>query len=329
MSSGIVYTMDSDAAVSAFDLATGRRRWRQKTRSDKDRSTNVGGGLALEGGTLYSVNGLAELVALDPASGQVRWRKDIGAPARSSPTIAESRILVTTIEDKLLALATDDGRLLWSHQASARPTSFLGQPAPAYAEGMVVAGFGSGELAALRGETGLVVWTDSLAGGRSLLTAADISAIRGRPAISNGQVYAIGLGGWMVGLDLRSGRRVWEKEVAGQDSPWIAGDWMFVLSTQQQIAAVSRSDGRAAWVTDLPRWKDEKKREGPIFWFGPLLVGERLVVAGTNREALAVSPYTGAILGRQKLDGAGSLGPVVANGTVLIITDEGTLLALR
>ena len=32
-------------------------------------------------------------------------------------------------------------------------------------------------------------------------------------------------------------------------------------------------------------------------WFGPLLAGDRLIVAGTNEEALAVSPYTGDMLG--------------------------------
>ena len=72
-------------------------------------------------------------------------------------------MFVTTIEDRLLALATDDGRQLWTHQAANATTSMLGRPAPAYADGLVVAGFGSGELAALRAESGSVVWTDTLA----------------------------------------------------------------------------------------------------------------------------------------------------------------------
>ena len=62
---GIVYVMDSDAVVSAFDMARGARVWRFDTKEKDDDSTNVGGGLALDQGTLYAVNGLAELVALD------------------------------------------------------------------------------------------------------------------------------------------------------------------------------------------------------------------------------------------------------------------------
>ena len=61
-------------------------------------------------------------------------------------------------------------------------------------------------------------------------------------------------------------------------------------------------------MTDLPRWENPEKQKDPITWFGPVLAGDRLVVAGTNSEALAVSPYTGEILGRQTLSGAASLG---------------------
>ena len=50
---------------------------------------------------------------------------------------------------------------------------------------------------------------------------------------------------------------------------------------------------------------------------------------GPNHQALALSPYTGKILGQQDLSGAASLGPIVAGGTVFVVTDDGRLLALR
>jgi outer membrane protein assembly factor BamB len=326
---GVIYVMDSDAVVSAFDTAQGGRLWRFDTRREDDDSTNVGGGLAVDQGTLYAVNGLADIVALDAAKGTIRWRSTIGAPTRSAPTVVEGRVFVTTIEDRLLALATEDGRQLWTHQAVNATTSVLGRPAPAYASGLVVAGFGSGELATLRADTGNVVWTDNLAAAVRTGSLADFSAIRGLPAVGDGRVYAISMGGLMVAVDLPTGRRLWEREVAGEDSPWAAGSWLFVVSLDQRIAAVNRDDGHVAWVTDLPRWQNPEKEKDSITWFGPLLVGDRLVVAGTNREALAVSPYTGEILGRQELSGAASLAPIVVDGTVFVVSDDGRLLALR
>ena len=181
----------------------------------------------------------------------------------------------------------------------------------------------------MRADSGSVVWTDTLATAVRSGSLADFAAIRGLPAIGDGRVYAMSLGGLTVAIDLPTGRRLWEREAAGEDSPWATGSWLFIISLEQKMAALNRDDGRVSWVAQLPRWKNPEKEEDPITWYGPLLVSDRLVVAGTNHEALAVSPYTGEILGRQELSGAASLGPIVADGTVFVVTDDGRLLALR
>ena len=123
-------------------------------------------------------------------------------------------------------------------------------------------------------------------------------------------------------------RIAYPKKAAKEDSPWVAGDWLFVISSDQLMGAVNRLDGRIAWVTDLPRWGDAEKQQDPIFWFGPLLAGDRLIAAGTSEELISVSPYDGKILGHQKLSGPASLGPIAAGGTVFVMTDDGRLLAL-
>jgi outer membrane protein assembly factor BamB len=72
----------------------------------------------------------------------------------------------------------------------------------------------------------------------------------------------------------------------------------------------------------------EKKRGG-IFWNGPVLAGDRLIVVSGTSVAQALSPYTGEIIGEQELSGPASMAPVVAQGTVFIITDNARLLAMR
>ncbi len=329
VSEGVVYTMDSAADVSALDLASGRVRWRTKTRGKKDRSTNVGGGLGLADGVLYAVNGLGAALAIDPVRGTVRWRVGIEAPGRSAPTIAAGRLFVTTLDDRLLALDAADGRELWNYQAQNATTALMGAPAPAFAEGLVVAGFGSGELTALRVDGGSVVWSDTLAAAGPG-TLADITSIRGNPAISGGRVFAVGMGALTAALDLHAGRRLWERDVGGLDSPWVAGEWLFVLTLDQVLAALHAADGRVGWAAPLPAYANAKDQTGPITWFGPVLAGDRLVVAGTSGEALAVSPYTGQILGRQKLPAtAAPVQPAVADGTLLLVAEDGRLMALR
>ena len=324
---GRVFTMDSDGVVRAFAINSGERAWTTETQPKKDRSTNVGGGLGGDGGVLYATTGRAETLAINPDSGKILWRTELDAPARSAPTIADGKLFLSTIDERLLGLSADGGKQLWSYQATASSTIFLGEPAPAVADGLVVAGFGSGDLLALRTDSGTLAWGDSLAATRGRASLSDISAVRALPVISNGTVYAIGLGGSMLALDLRSGRRVWEHNAAGQQTPCLAGDWLFVLTDQQTLACLSAADGRVRWLSQMPRYRNEEKSRGPIFWTGPLLGGDYLYLAGSSNRLIAVNPGTGAIAGEQKLPDHPSVAMIAAAGKLFVVTDDGMLTA--
>ena len=330
VSDRVVYAMDSDAMVSAFDLASGQRLWRTATVDKNLDSTNIGGGLCWDSGTLYAVNGMSELLALDAAKGAIRWRHSLGVPARSAPMVADGRVYLTTIDSKLLALSVADGHQLWSYQATPAITTILGGPPPAAAQGIVVAGFGSGELIALRAETGAVVWTDGLGIARGKSSLVDFLAIKGAPVISNGLVYVTGMGGITIAADLISGRRVWERRVGSANTPYIAGSWMFLISTLQEAGAIQIDEARVGWAVPLPHWENPEKKKNIITWYGPVLAGNKLILTGSNSEALFLNPLNGAVVGQQTLsDAPAPFSPVVADGTMLLVTDDGRLTAWR
>jgi outer membrane protein assembly factor BamB len=82
-------------------------------------------------------------------------------------------------------------------------------------------------------------------------------------------------------------------------------------------------------VRQLQRFEDEEEREDPIYWSGPVLAGDRLIVAGSNREVWSVSPYTGKLMGRIKAPGPVYIAPAVASETVFLLTEDAELVALR
>ena len=326
---GRVFAMDSDAVVSGYDQKSGAQIWRTETKLEDVRSTEAGGGISLDGGTLYAATGLLDLLAIDPRSGKILWRQKLPSPARAAPTIVGDALYVPTLNGEVLAMARKDGGRIWSYQGPIVPTIMLGLPSPAYADGLLVAGFGSGQLACLRAPSGAVTWTDGLAGRQGAASMLDIASVHGLPVIDEGRVYAASLGGLFVSNDLRSGRRLWEREIASQQTPWLAGDWLFITTPNQVVAAVNRGDGAVAWVTQLPRYEDEKDQSGPIRWTGPIVAGDRLILAGSTGEVLTVNPVTGALGARQKVGGAAAVSPVVADRTLYLLTVDGDLLALR
>lgn len=325
---GSVFAMDAFGLVTALDLATGRRLWTRDTRPEQERDGALGGGLAAAGGTLYAVTGLAEALALDPADGSVRWRAPLPAPARGAPTVADGRILVPTVENQLLALSVEGGERLWTYRGQPVATATLGLPAPAVEGDVVVAGFTSGELAAIRATDGRPLWSETLTSARGG-GVSDVAGIAALPVIDRGRVFAAGLGGIAIATDLRSGRRLWEREVASAANPWVAGDVLFLLTDGADLACLGRDDGRVRWVTGLGRFADERRRRDPVTWGPPVLAGGRLVIAGSRAQLVQVDPGNGEILLRSHLPGGSVLPPALAAGRLVLLTEAADVVALE
>lgn len=325
---GRVWVMDSRATVTAFDLASGARVWRVDTRSKDDRgATATGGGVAYADGRLYVVTGRADALALDAGSGKTLWRVSTTIPAMSAPTIEGGILYFGTIDQKLRALSLADGHQLWEYQASPTDKAVLEQPAPAVANGAVVAGFASGDIVALDARTGAVDWSDNLAAVRNQNGLSDFSSVVAAPVIQDGTVYAVGLGGLFVAIDLRSGRRVWEDDTSGSRTPWVIGDWVFMITDEQKIACFRASDGRARWISDLPRYGNVAKQKDPIYWAGPLLAGSKLYVASDHKQMVVLDPATGKQVGSVKLKTSVSVSPIAAGSRMLVLGDDGVLTA--
>ena len=177
---------------------------------------------------------------------------------------------------------------------------------------------------------GSLIWTDGLGIARGKASLVEFLAIRGEPVINNGQVFVTGLGGLTIAADLLTGRRVWEKRAASANTPYIAGSWMFLLTTDQEVGAINIDDARISWVSALPRWENPEKKKDVITWYGPLLAGGRLIVVGSNSEALSLNPATGETLGKQSLSNVPSpFAPIAADGLVLVVTEDGKLTAWK
>ncbi|MDP6173970.1 MAG: PQQ-binding-like beta-propeller repeat protein, partial [Rhodospirillales bacterium] len=155
------------------------------------------------------------------------------------------------------------------------------------------------------------------------------SSIRGRPVIDRGLVIAIGNAGVMTAINLRTGRRVWEREVGGFESPWVAGQYVYVLSRDSELVALDRLTGRILWVRSLPQWEDMEDREGRVVWTGPILASDRLIVASSSGLAYSVSPYTGQVMGAEELPDGIKIGPIVASNSIFLLSDNAELFAYR
>jgi outer membrane protein assembly factor BamB len=330
VANGRVYTIDTEATVRAFDAQSGSEIWSTRFGTEIDGEAALfGGGVSISGDRLFVTNGVGYAGALNVADGSQIWKVRPGGPLRGGPTIANNNVYVLSQDNQVFALDPADGSMRWSVSGTLEVSGVFGVASPASAQGTLVAGFSSGELIAYRYENGQIVWSDALNRTSISTSVSTLSDIDASPVIDNGFVYAVGQGGRIVALRLITGQRVWEINAGGLSTPWIAGDWMFVVTDDARLMAIARSNGRIRWITQLPRYRDPEDRKGPIFWRGPVLAGGRLVLVSTRGHLAYVDPALGGISYIERLDGSFDLPPVVANNTLYLLDNDGRLSAWR
>ena len=330
VANGRVYTMDSLGAVRAFDASNGGQIWASQTPNERGNEHSLyGGGIAFSNGRIFATNGLGFVSALDEQTGGIMWQVRPGGPLRGAPTVFGDAVYVISQDNQIYALKESDGTTNWSQAAALEIAGVFGTASPAVGSGTVVAGFSSGELNAYRYENGRQVWQDALQRTSIRTSVSSLNDIDASPVIDSGQVFAIGQGGRMVALELTTGQRQWEINVSGIATPWLAGEWLFVVTSDAKLVSINRFSGKVRWINQLPGFDNPKKKRGQIDYRGPILAGNRLIVVGSNGVVVNIDPATGSFQSQTRIKAGVSQAPVVANSTLYIYDDDGRLHAFR
>ena len=337
-----VFVMDAEAKVSAFSLETGeivwrteltpdideRFRFREIMRGPKAAQIGFGGGVAYDQGRIFVTSGFGFVAALDALSGEELWRTETGAPVRTPPTAYRGMVYLTSNINEFFALNQETGEKEWTFQSFEEAARILSSSSPAAAGDLVVAPFSSGELVAFLAESGRAVWSETISQNAQLTALSTLNDIAGSPVIDRGLVYVVSHAGKLAAIDVRTGQTVWETPIASLQMPWVAGDYIFVVSTEAELVCISRADGAIIWISQLQRYENEKKRKGRITWAGPVLAGDHLILVSSDGAIAKVSPQTGEVIDTAKVDSS-VVSPVVADEKVFLLSEDGKLTVLQ
>ena len=327
---GRVYTIDTLGAVRAYNGQTGAAIWASQTPNEKGNENSLyGGGIAYSNGRIIASNGLGYVSSIDEQNGGIHWQVRPGGPLRGSPTVADGAIYVMSQDNQIFSLKETDGKTNWSQSAALEIAGIFGSASPAVGQGTVVAGFSSGELNAYRYENGRMVWQDALQRTSIRTSVASLSDIDASPVIDNGQVIALGQGGRMVALELTTGQRQWELNIAGIATPWVTPEWIFVVTDDAKLLCIARSNGHIRWINQLPQFGKPKAKKGQIDYKGPVLAGDRLLVVGSNGVIVNVDPASGSYQSQTRVSAGISQPPIVGNNTLYVYDDSAQLHAFR
>ncbi len=153
----------------------------------------------------------------------------------------------------------------------------------------------------------------------------------GSPVVVGNTIYAGNHSGRIAALDAGDGTMIWSARQGTMGPVWPAGDSIFAVSDNNQLLRLSASTGETIWAHDLPDFVKAKPRKRAAIFahYGPVLAGGRLVVASNDGFLRFFSPQDGRLLSSVEIPDGATTGPVVANGTLYVVSTAGDLYAFR
>lgn len=325
-----IYLLDGEQRVKSISGANGATNWAVKLESGRRRDKrSVGGGIAVNGDTLYVSSGFGFVVAMDASTGAEKWRRPLGTPVTGAPSYKDDHVYVITQNNEVFALSQETGQVEWSDQAIAESARVLAAPSVAAVEDLVVAPFSSGEVIAYLGANGRRLWNEGLSRSGRFTPISSINDIASRPVLSQGLVYAASQSGLLAAIDARTGRRVWAQSIGSVHAPALIGEYLFIAGVDGEIACIAVNTGSVVWVNELQAFKNTKKKRGRISYAGPVVSQNRVIVASSEGELISISAQTGEEITRLNIKDSVFLEPIVVGDRLIILTDEGRLIAVR
>ncbi len=324
---GKVFTVDAEGVLSSYKADDIDHRYWSFGTGIAD-APRIGGGIAYADGTVFVASGLGAVVAVNAETGQKLWKRTLNSVARSAPSVWKNMLFVLTGDNRLYALNTKDGAIMWTHSGVSENMGTLGSSSPSVYSGIVIAPYSSGEIHGLRIGSGVEVWQDSLAFSRADVFSLDLPDIDFFPLVARGMVFTSSRNGLLSANDILYGLRAWDRDFALASTPWAAGDFLYVITESNELAALFMGDGKAKWVAKLPQYENPKNKKNRISWSGPVMAGNFLRVVGSHGVMLTLSPNDGSVVDSNEIPEGVYNPPVVANDRLYMVSNSGELVAL-
>ncbi|MCM5552288.1 PQQ-binding-like beta-propeller repeat protein [Pleomorphomonas sp. NRK KF1] len=323
---GVVYVYDSAGIVSGFKVANSGATWHVGVYPSGSRDPVGGGGLSVSGGRVYVATGYGELLSIDAATSSILWRVKLDAPARSAPAVGGGKVVVTAQSGVVQAFDAATGAAGWRASTEVSGASLAGAGSAAISADTVVVAGSTGQIQAFDLATGSVKWQASITGSGSISAITGLRDASASPVIHGDAVYATGIGGALVALDLKSGDVRWQQPIGSAETPIVSGGSLFLIDLENRMIAIDLKTGKVIWAQTLPL-RPSSNRKGS--WAGPVMAAGKLWASSNDGRIASVDAATGALGVTTEIGFSGAIAPILSSGKMMVLAGDGTLIAVN
>ncbi len=309
----LIFAASVDGQVRAVERDRGRTRWKEKV------ETGLSGGVGYDDGNLYLGSADGEVLRLDARDGSVRWSARVTGEVLAPPQGDGRVVIAQTYDGKLHGLDHDTGERLWSYDSNVPVLTIRGTSTPILRDGTVYAGFANGRVLAFDALTGAVTWEARVAIAQGRSEIERIVDVDGTMVIQGSELYAASYQGRITALDIRSGRKLWQRNLSSFSGVSQGFGNVYVADDDGTITAYLRDGQGIRWEQPALAFRELSR---------PTPVSSYLAVTDYQGYLHVLSQVDGEFVGRTRVDGDGARADMLADGNVLYVYgNSGKLVA--
>jgi outer membrane protein assembly factor BamB len=229
-------------------------------------------------------------------------------------------VVVQTQDDRVIAFDAASGNQRWIYENQPAVLTLRGTSAPVLTSRLAIAGFSTGKVVAIDLARGIPVWEQRVAvpQGRSELDR--IVDIDGNLVVTGDTLYVVSYQGRVAGLDIDSGRVLWQREASSYAGLAQGLGSVYVSLVSGTLEAVDERSASALWSNDALARRQLTAPE----------VFSSYVAFGDFEGYLhLVSQVDGHFVGRKRIDSDGLRArPLVVGDWMYVFGNSGELVAL-
>ncbi|WEJ22623.1 outer membrane protein assembly factor BamB [Pseudomonas sp. SD17-1] len=309
-----IYAADVTGVVMALDRMNGDVIWKKDLDMPVSGAVGVGYGLVMLG-TLKG-----EVIAMDASTGEEKWRARVTSEVLAPPATNGDVVVVQTQDDRVIGLDASTGDRRWIYESTPAVLTLRGTGAPIVTNRLAVAGLSTGKVVALDTQNGVPVWEQRVAvpQGRSELDR--VVDIDGGLLLSGGVLYVASYQGRVAGLELESGRVLWQRDASSYAGVAQGFGNVYVSLASGTVEGIDERSSSALWSNDsLAR----RQLSAPEVFSSYVAVGD------LEGYLHLLSQVDGRFVGRERIDSDGLRArPLVVGDMIYVFGNSGKLEAL-
>lgn len=309
-----IYAADVTGEVVSMDRHNGDVKWKKDLKLPISGAVGVGSGLVMVG----TIAG--EVVALDSSNGEEKWRARVSSEVLAPPASNGDIVVVQTQDDKVFGIDAATGTQRWMYDSTPAVLTLRGTGAPLVTSHLAIAGLSNGKVVALDTQNGVPVWEATVAVPQGRSELERVVDIDGGLLLNGNTLYVTSYQGRMAGLDLESGRVLWQRDASSYAGVAEGFGNVYIALASGTVEGVDERSTTSLWSNDkLAR----RQLSAPEVFSSYVAVGDM------EGYLHLLSQVDGRFVARTRIDSDGLRArPLVVGDTIYVYGNSGKLEAL-